>query len=129
MKYEIQHMLKQGSGVIINTSSVAGLRGYKNRPAYAASKHGVIGLTRTAAIEYAQSGIRINAVCPGWIHTPMVEAAISQDPTLEAQMIAMIPLMRAGTAEEVAETVVWLCTDAASFTTGQCIVVDGGYIA
>ena len=129
MKYEIQHMLKQRSGAIINTSSVAGLRGHKNRPAYAASKHGVIGLTRTAAIEYAQSGIRINAVCPGWIHTPMVETAISQDPTLEDQMVGMIPLMRAGTAEEVAETVVWLCSDAASFITGQCIVVDGGYIA
>jgi NAD(P)-dependent dehydrogenase (short-subunit alcohol dehydrogenase family) len=129
MKYEIRQMLKQGGGSIVNCSSVAGLRGFPARPAYAASKHGVIGLTKTAAVEYASAGIRINAVCPGWIRTPMVEATIGCDPELESQIASAQPIGRIGAPKEVAEVVVWLCSDGASFVIGHCLIVDGGSIA
>lgn len=129
MKCEIQQMLKQGGGSIVNNSSVAGIRGFPGRPAYAASKHGVIGLTKTAAVEYAHAGIRINAVCPGWIRTPMVDATINHQPEVEGQIAAMQPIGRIGTAAEVAEVVVWLCSDAASFVIGHCLTVDGGSVA
>jgi NAD(P)-dependent dehydrogenase (short-subunit alcohol dehydrogenase family) len=129
LKYEIKQMVKQKSGAIVNTSSVAGLRGFSYRAAYAASKHGIIGLTKSAAAEYAKDGIRINAVCPGWIRTPMVEANTKQDPRLEARIAEMAPVMRIGTPQEVAEAVVWLCSDAASFVVGDCLLIDGGSLA
>jgi NAD(P)-dependent dehydrogenase (short-subunit alcohol dehydrogenase family) len=128
MKYEIAQMLQQGGGAIVNTASVAGLVGLPYASAYVASKHGVVGLTRTAALEYAQQGVRVNCVCPGYIQTPMTAAGM-QDPARRALMIASEPVGRLGQPEEVAETVVWLCADAASFVTGHTMTVDGGYAA
>ncbi|MDX9787304.1 MAG: SDR family oxidoreductase [Desulfobacterales bacterium] len=129
MKYEIQRMLQQGGGAIVNTSSIAGLVGLKTAPAYVASKHGIIGLTKAAAIEYARSGIRVNSVCPGYIETPMLGFQPSEDSALKKKMTALHPLGRLGTPEEVGEAVVWLCSDAASFITGHALAVDGGYVA
>ncbi len=123
MKYEILQMLKGEGGCIVNTASVLGLKGASGLTAYVASKHGVVGLTKTAALEYAEEGIRINAVCPGWIKTGMTEN-ISED-----QMVAQTPISRAGKPEDVAGCVVWLCSDAASFVTGHAMVVDGGMVA
>ncbi|MFC1916914.1 SDR family oxidoreductase [Chloroflexota bacterium] len=129
MKYEIPQILKQGKGAIVNTSSGAGLTGYPERVAYCASKHGVIGLTKAAAVQYAKEGIRVNVVCPGPIRTPMVEVAIGGDPQREAMRIAGVPLGRMGTPEEVADATVWLCSDAASFVNGVAMPVDGGWLA
>ena len=128
MKYEIPQMLSQGGGTIVNTASIAGLIGGAGGAAYTASKHGVVGLTKTAALEYAQQGIRVNCVCPGYIQTPMTASNLS-DPERQAQIIAREPIGRVGTPEEVAEAVVWLCSDAASFVTGHTMTVDGGYVA
>jgi NAD(P)-dependent dehydrogenase (short-subunit alcohol dehydrogenase family) len=128
-KYEIPRMLRQRGGAIVNTASVAGLRGARGLSAYVASKHGVVGLTKTAALEYAQAGVRINAVCPGWIRTPMVEGAFVAHPDLEAQISMSEPIGRIGNPQEVAEAVVWLCSDAASFVTGHAMTVDGGLMA
>ncbi len=128
MKYEIQHMLEQGGGAIVNTASIAGLIGLPTSSAYVASKHGVVGLTKTAALEYAKAGIRVNCVCPGYIETPMTEHSRS-DPERMAHMLASEPIGRLGQPEEIAETVVWLCSDAASFVTGHTMTVDGGYMA
>jgi NAD(P)-dependent dehydrogenase (short-subunit alcohol dehydrogenase family) len=128
MKYEIPQMLQHGGGAIVNTASVAGLIGGRGLAAYVASKHGVVGLTKTAALEYAQQGIRVNCVCPGVIHTPMTERGLN-DPERRARIIASEPMGRAGTPEEVAEAVVWLCSDAASFVTGHTMTIDGGYVA
>jgi NAD(P)-dependent dehydrogenase (short-subunit alcohol dehydrogenase family) len=128
MKYEIHQMLQQGGGAIVNTASVAGLVGLPTSSAYVASKHGVVGITRTAALEYAKSGIRVNCVCPGYIQTPMTAPGM-QDPERMALMLASEPVGRMGKPEEVAETVVWLCSDAASFVTGHTMTVDGGYVA
>jgi NAD(P)-dependent dehydrogenase (short-subunit alcohol dehydrogenase family) len=128
MKYEIVQMLTQGGGAIVNTASVAGLVGLPYASAYVASKHGVVGLTKTAALEYAQQGIRVNGVCPGYIATPMTAQGMS-DPERMARMIASEPIGRMGQPEEVAEAVVWLCSDAASFVTGHMMTVDGGYVA
>jgi len=130
MKYEIPQMLKQGAGAIVNTASVAGLVGLAGRSAYVASKHGVVGITRTAALEYATQGIRINCVCPGYIRTPMVAYVIQHEGSqLEEQMIVREPIGRLGTPEEIAEAVIWLCSDAASFVTGHTMTVDGGLVA
>ncbi len=129
MKYEIPQMIKQGGGAIVNMASVAGLVGFKGLPAYCASKGGVVQLTRTAALEYARDGIRINAVCPGVIRTPMVERVTGGKPEAEAQFIALEPVGRMGRPEEVAEAAVWLCSDGASFVTGHPMVVDGGLVA
>jgi NAD(P)-dependent dehydrogenase (short-subunit alcohol dehydrogenase family) len=128
MRYAIPQMLSQGSGAIVNTASVAGLIGARGLAAYVASKHGVVGLTKTAALEYAQQGIRVNCVCPGVIHTPMTARGLS-DPERRARIVASEPMGRVGTPEEVAEAVVWLCSDAASFVTGHTMTVDGGYVA
>ena len=130
MKHEIAHMLRQGGGSIVNNSSVEGLVGLQGTSAYAASKHGVVGLTKTAALEYARSGIRVNAVCPGLIRTPMVERYTGGDAETEAQWAAIFePVGRMGSSEEVAEAVVWLCSEAASFVTGHAMAVDGGFLA
>lgn len=125
MKYEIPQMLKQEEGAIVNTSSIWGLVGGENFPAYVASKHGVTGLTKAAAIEYADSDIRINAVCPGVIKTSMVENM--SDETTDA-LIAQEPIGRAGEPEEIAGAVIWLLSDEASFVVGETHVVDGGFI-
>jgi NAD(P)-dependent dehydrogenase (short-subunit alcohol dehydrogenase family) len=109
MKYEIVQMLKHGNGAIVNTASAAGLVGLPGNCAYVASKHGVVGLTKTAALEYAKQGIRVNCVCPGYIQTPMTERGLS-DPEQKAQIVAREPIGRVGTPQEVAETVVWLCS-------------------
>ena len=129
MKYELPHMVQQGSGAIVNTASGAGLIGVKRMAAYVASKHGVIGLTRTAALEYAKSGVRVNAVCPGVIQTAMVERVSGRRPDVLEKMIAAEPIGRSGQPEEIAESVVWLCSDAASFVTGHAMAVDGGAVA
>ena len=128
MKYEIPQMLSQGSGAIVNTASVAGLIGARGLAAYVASKHGVVGLTKTAALEYAQQGIRVNCVCPGVIETPMTARGLS-DPERRERIIASEPMGRVGIPEEVAEAVVWLCSDAASFVTGHTMTIDGGFVA
>jgi NAD(P)-dependent dehydrogenase (short-subunit alcohol dehydrogenase family) len=129
MKYEIPQMLKQGGGAIVNTASVAGLVGFQGMPAYVAAKHGVNGLTKTAALEYAKSGIRVNAVCPGVIQTPMVERFFQANPQASEGMSALEPVGRLGKPEEIAEAVVWLCSDAASFVTGLPMAVDGALTA
>ena len=130
LKYELAQMRKQGSGAIVNTASIAGLVGIAGRSAYVASKHGVVGITKTAALEYASQGIRVNAVCPGYVRTPMVDYVIRhQGPELEAQIVAREPVGRLGRPEEIAETVVWLCSDAASFITGHAMAADGGFMA
>jgi len=129
MKYELQHMSKQGSGAIVNTASGAGLVGIAGASAYVASKHGVLGLTKTAALEYAKQGIRVNAVCPGVIETPMVQRLTDRHPSAAEAMVAGHPIGRVGKPEEVAEAVIWLCSEAASFVTGLAMSVDGGYVA
>ena len=130
MKYEIPQMLKQGGGAIVNTASIAGLCGFNGLPAYVASKHGVVGLTRTAALEYARRNIRVNCVCPGVINTPMVERLIDSSPEYgKTELEAMEPVGRMGKPEEIAEGVVWLMSDAASFVTGHPMVIDGGWVA
>ncbi|MFC1919823.1 SDR family oxidoreductase [Chloroflexota bacterium] len=128
MKHEIQIMINQGCGAIVNTASTAGLVGEAGMPAYTASKHGVVGLTKAAALEYAKEGIRINAVCPGATRTPMIENILQGDPEIEAFVASRSPFGRIGSPEEVAEAVVWLCSDAASFVTGHTLVVDGGLV-
>ena len=129
MRQEVPRMLEQGRGAIVNTASIMGLVSYPGAGAYAASKHGVIGLTKSFALAYAAQGIRVNAVCPGYIDTPMVRGAMARVPDLEQQAVARHPVGRLGTAEEVAEAVLWLCSDAASFVTGHAMVIDGGYVA
>ena len=129
MKYEIPHMLRQGRGAIVNISSAGGLVGTPGISAYTASKHGVLGLTKVAALEYAQAGIRVNAVCPGVIRTPMADELFKAHPEVAAMMLARHPIGRFGTPEEVAGAVVWLCSDAAGFVTGHALSVDGGAVA
>lgn len=129
MKYEIPQMLKQGGGVIVNTASIAGLVGFEGLPAYNASKHGVIGLTKTAALEFAQKNIRVNCVCPGVIQTPMVARLMDGGGMNENDMRAGEPVGRFGQPQEIGEGVVWLLSDASSFVTGHSMVIDGGWIA
>ncbi len=129
LKYELPKMAAQGRGAIVNTSSVAGLVGFPGLPAYVASKHGIVGLTRTAALEYAGRGVRVNAVCPGAIETPMLDRLERSEPRMQTQVVASEPIGRPGKPEEIAAAVLWLCSDAASFVTGQAIAVDGGWVA
>lgn len=130
MKHEIAQMMKQGGGgAIVNTASVAGLVGAPFMPAYCASKHGVLGLTKAAAAEYGRHKIRVNAVCPGVIDTPMMERAFEADPRRRPQMERLHLLRRVGEAQEVANAVLWLSSDAASFVTGHPMAVDGGMVA
>ncbi|TPE46220.1 SDR family oxidoreductase [Pontibacter mangrovi] len=129
MKYEIAEMLRHGKGAIVNCSSIAGLIGFPGIPAYTASKHAVIGLTKTAALEYAQSGLRVNAICPGAIQTAMIDRFIEKNKTTRDAMVAGEPMGRFGEPGEIAEAAIWLCSDASSFTTGHALVVDGGWVA
>jgi NAD(P)-dependent dehydrogenase (short-subunit alcohol dehydrogenase family) len=127
MKYELIEMLKQGHGAIVNNSSVDGLRAFPWDPAYSAAKHGVLGLTKSTAMQYASQGIRINAVCPGWIRTPPIDQILERNPEVEQQWLTHQPIGRLGKPEEVAEVVLWLCSPAASLVTGVSMPVDGGY--
>jgi NAD(P)-dependent dehydrogenase (short-subunit alcohol dehydrogenase family) len=129
MKHEIPRMLATGGGAIVNCSSIAGLVGFPGIPAYVASKHGVVGLTKATALEYATQNIRVNAVCPGVIETPMIERFVHGDEAVRAGFVAGEPMGRLGAASEIASAVVWLCGPGASFTTGQALAVDGGWVA
>ncbi|MGD6752003.1 SDR family NAD(P)-dependent oxidoreductase [Streptomyces sp. BH105] len=129
MKHELRHMRAQGSGAIVNCSSLGGLVGIPGRASYHATKHGVIGLTGSAALEYAPRGIRINAICPGTIDTPMVSDMISKGELDRAEAEANQPIGRLGTADEMAQAVLWLCSPGASFVIGAALPVDGGYVA
>ena len=128
LKYEIPAMLATGGGAIVNMASGAGLVGFPGLPAYVASKHGVVGLTKAAALEYVKAGVRINAVCPGSTRTPMLEGFMGGNEAIEHAMTAGVPLGRLGRPEEIAAAVVWLCSDAASFVVGHAMAVDGGSV-
>lgn len=129
MKHELRHMRAQGSGAIVNCSSLGGLVGIPGRASYHATKHGVIGLTGSAALEYAPRGIRINAICPGTIDTPMVSDMIAKGELDRAEAEASQPINRLGTADEIAQAVLWLCSPGAGFVIGVALPVDGGYVA
>jgi len=126
MKHEVAAMLEVGKGAIVNNASVAGLKPVRSSPAYAAAKHAVIGLTKSAALEYADKGVRINAVCPGWVRTAPVEEALKRDPSVEERILEDEPIGRIGSPNEVADAVLWLCSGASSFVLGEALVVDGG---
>src|SRR6201994_1769918 len=130
MKFELQQMREQGSGAIVNCSSLGGLIGGAQRATYHAAKHGVIGLTKSAALEYATRGIRVNDVCPGMIRPPMFDKMVEegQGEELDKMLKSLVPMGRMGKAEEIADAVLWLCSSAASYVTGQSISVDGGYV-
>jgi NAD(P)-dependent dehydrogenase (short-subunit alcohol dehydrogenase family) len=128
MRYEIPAMLKTGGGAIVNMASILGQVGFSKSPAYVAAKHGVVGLTRTAAIEYAQQGLRINSVGPAFIHTPLI-SGLEENTQIRDYLISLHPIGRLGETEEVAELVIWLSSDKASFVTGGYYEVDGGYLA
>jgi len=129
MRAEIPVMLETGGGSIVNCASVAGLVGFAGIAPYVASKHGIVGITKTAALDYATAGIRVNAVCPGVIHTQMIERFTHGDPAVEAAMVASEPAGRMGEPSEIGAAVAWLCSDAASFVTGVAMPVDGGFVA
>ena len=129
MKHEIAQMLKQGGGSIVNTASVAGLVGAPTQPIYAGSKHAVVGMTKSAAAEYGRAGIRINAVCPGVIRTPMMDRAIEREPRRQKLIEKIHPIGRLGEAQEIADAALWLLSDSASFVTGHQLAVDGGLTA
>jgi NAD(P)-dependent dehydrogenase (short-subunit alcohol dehydrogenase family) len=132
LKHELRAMQRQGGGAIVNVASIYGRRGAKDAPAYVATKHGVVGLTRAAALEVAAHGIRVNSVCPGYTSTPMVmDRGIQarRDPVAMARIVAREPMERLGSPREIAEAILWLCSDAASFVTGEALAVDGGFLA
>jgi len=128
MKYQLPAMLKNGGGAIVNMASILGAVGFAGAPAYTAAKHGVVGLTQAAALEYSAQGVRINAVGPGFIHTPMI-SALEENQAVNGMLVAAHPIGRLGRAEEVAELVLWLASSKASFVTGSYYPVDGGYLA
>ncbi|MGE4375881.1 MAG: SDR family NAD(P)-dependent oxidoreductase, partial [Burkholderiaceae bacterium] len=128
MKYQIPAMLQSGGGSIINMASILGAVGFAGSAAYTAAKHGVVGLTQTAALEYGAQGVRVNAVGPGFIHTPMI-GRFEEDPATNAMLVAAHPIGRLGRPEEVAELVTWLASERASFVTGAYYPIDGGYLA
>jgi NAD(P)-dependent dehydrogenase (short-subunit alcohol dehydrogenase family) len=127
MKFELRQMRKQGSGAIVNCSSLGGLVGAPGRGTYHAAKHGVLGLTKSAALEYASRGIRINAVCPGIIDTPMVAGMLATQAEAMKELMKDVPIGRLGRAEEIGDAVLWLCSPVASFVIGHALAVDGGY--
>jgi NAD(P)-dependent dehydrogenase (short-subunit alcohol dehydrogenase family) len=129
MKHEILHLVIHGGGAIVNAASVAGIIGLPRRAIYTVSKHGVIGLTKVAALQYAKDDIRINAVCPGPIRTGLTEPGWSHNPQAEARAILQVPMGRLGAPEEVAEASAWLCSDGAAYITGHALAVDGGFVA
>ena len=129
MKYEIRQMLKQGKGAIVNTSSAAGLVGAPSNPAYPASKHGVVGITKSTALEFARKGIRVNCVCPGPTRTGMNESLVATNPEMVKAMDQKVPMGRIGEPEEVAAAAIFLCSDEASYITGHALPVDGGIVA
>jgi NAD(P)-dependent dehydrogenase (short-subunit alcohol dehydrogenase family) len=129
MKYQIPLMLAGGGGAIVNNSSAAGLSGFKGQAAYSAAKHGLVGLTRSAALDYASENVRINAICPGIVDTPMMDRVTGGTPNGRAAVITMEPIGRMGRPEEIADTVLWLCSDASSFVVGHALSVDGGMSA
>jgi NAD(P)-dependent dehydrogenase (short-subunit alcohol dehydrogenase family) len=129
MRQQLKQMLQQGSGAIVNVASIAGLRGLANSAAYTASKHGVVGLTKAAALEYAKQHIRINAVCPVFTRTPLFEALFDVNPTYEERIKKNIPMRRYGQPEEIAQAILWLCSDRADFITGHALPIDGGMMA
>jgi NAD(P)-dependent dehydrogenase (short-subunit alcohol dehydrogenase family) len=129
MKHEIPLMLRQGGGAIVNTSSGAGVKGFAGQAAYCAAKYGIVGLSKAAALDYAKSNIRINAVCPGIIETPMMDRFSGGTPEGRARVIAQEPIGRMGKPEEIAAAVIWLCSDAAAFVVGHAMVIDGGQTA
>jgi NAD(P)-dependent dehydrogenase (short-subunit alcohol dehydrogenase family) len=126
MKHELKQMVIQKMGSIVNTSSAAGLRGLSYQCAYSASKHGIIGLSKTAAVEYAKKGVRVNAICPGFIDAGLTRQVVAKKPHLEEKYRSLIPMGRFGSADDVAESVIWLFSDASSFVTGHALVIDGG---
>jgi len=131
MKYEIPAMLHSGGGALVNMASILGVVGFANAGAYVAAKHGLIGVTQVAALEYAERGVRVNALCPGFIATPMLERGLhlSEHPDVQSQIAALHPVKRLGTVEEIAEAALWLCSSRASFVTGVALLADGGYTA
>ena len=129
MKYQLAHMRAQGSGSIVNNSSLGGLVGVPGRAAYHAAKHGLLGLTKSAALEYAAQGIRVNAICPGIVETPMVADMLKGETAVMQEMLKDVPIRRLGTAQEIADPVLWLCSPGASFVVGVALPVDGGYTA
>lgn len=129
MKYQLIQMREQGSGAIVNNSSLGGLVGVPGRAAYHTAKHGLLGLTKSAALEYAARGIRINAICPGIVETPMVAGMLQGETAVMQEMMKDVPINRLGTAQEIADSVLWLCSSAASFIVGVALPVDGGYTA
>jgi NAD(P)-dependent dehydrogenase (short-subunit alcohol dehydrogenase family) len=129
MREELRLMAAQKSGVIVNTASNAGVKGFANLGPYTASKWGVIGLTKSASIDYGPIGVRINAVCPGATRTAMLDRVLERDPSFEAGMISRVPLGRLGEPQDIAEAVIWLCSDAARYITGTTLLVDGGHTA
>jgi NAD(P)-dependent dehydrogenase (short-subunit alcohol dehydrogenase family) len=129
MKAELRIMIEVGRGVIVNNSSVDGQRAFPWDPVYSAAKHGVLGLTKSTAVQVADRGVRVNAVCPGWIRTPPIDGILAEHPELEQRWLTHQPIGRLGRAEEVAAAVVWLCSDGASLVTGTALAVDGGYLA
>jgi NAD(P)-dependent dehydrogenase (short-subunit alcohol dehydrogenase family) len=129
MKYQIPYMLRQGGGSIVNCASIAGLVGFAGSVPYVASKHGIVGITKAAALEFAKAKIRINAVCPGVIQTPMIDRSVAGNPQMKALLTSGEPVGRVGQPEEIASAVLWLCSDGASFVTGHPLAVDGGWVA
>lgn len=129
MKYQLAHMRDAGGGTIVNNSSLGGFVGVPGRAAYHAAKHGIHGLTKSTALEYATRGIRVNSVAPGIIDTPMVSAMKTAEEGVIEEMMRDVPIKRLGRAEEIAAAVMWLCSDGASFVTGHILAIDGGYIA